>query len=73
MLLVKNWQFFHVLILRERGQGNVFYDILERENAFLEFKNNNLRKVNNSDFSKRVSPWFWSKFSNLSMFLFLAK
>ena len=44
MLLVKNWQFFHVLILRERGQGNVFYDILERENAFLDYKNNKLKK-----------------------------
>ena len=30
MVLVQNWSFLHVFILGNRGQENVFYDILER-------------------------------------------
>ena len=29
MVLVQNWSFLHVFILGNRGQENVFYDILE--------------------------------------------
>ena len=29
------------------GQENVFYDILERENAFVGFKNKELKKTKN--------------------------
>ena len=36
MVLVKNWQFFHLFILGEIGRENVFHDIVERENAFLD-------------------------------------
>ena len=36
-------------------------------------KNRKLRKSKNQDFSKGVSPWFWSKIRNFSMFLFLAR
>ena len=34
MVLVKNWPFFHLFIFGNIGQENVFYDILERKNAF---------------------------------------
>ena len=51
MVLVKNWHFFHIIILGKRGQGNVFYDILERKNAFLDHKNK-LKKVEKLGFSK---------------------
>ena len=50
------------------GQENVFYDILERKNAFLGYKNKKYKKSRNYDFSKEVNPWFCSKkghFSNL--------
>ena len=53
------------------GQENVFYDILERKNAFLGYKNKELKKSKNWDFSKGVSPWFWSKIGHFSIFLFL--
>ena len=48
----------------------VFYDILEGRNAFLDYKNNKLKKSKNWDFSKGVSPWFWSKIGYFSRFLF---
>ena len=53
------------------GQQNVFYDILERTNAFLGYKNKKFKKSKNSHYSKGVNQWFWSKnghFSNWSVF-----
>ena len=35
MGLLQNWPFFHLFFLSNIGQENVFYDILERNNAFL--------------------------------------
>ena len=43
------------------GQEDVFYTILERKNAFLGYKNKKVTKSKNWDFSKGVSPWFWSE------------
>ena len=43
------------------GRENVFYDILERKNAFLGYKTNKLKKSKNCNFSKRVNPSFWYK------------
>ena len=37
MFLVQKWPFFQ-LFLANRGQENLFYDILERNNAFLGYK-----------------------------------
>ena len=53
--------FFHRFILGNIGQGNVFYDILDRKNAFPSYKNKKFKKWKNCEFSKPVSPWFWSK------------
>ena len=50
------------------GQENVFYDILERKNAFLGYKNKKFKKWKNCHFSKGVSPWFWSKIGHFSIF-----
>ena len=52
------------------GQENVFYDILERKNPFLGYKNKNFKKWKNCHFSKGVSPWFWSKVGLFSIFFF---
>ena len=38
MVLVKNWQFFHIFILAKKWQENVFEDILEWKNTFVENK-----------------------------------
>ena len=43
-IFVKNWRLFHLFILGKIGQENVFYDILERKNAFLDYKNIKLKK-----------------------------
>ena len=40
MVLVKNWQIFHIFISAKKWQENAFYDILERENNFVDKKNN---------------------------------
>ena len=44
MALVRNCHFFYVIIPGKGGQGNVFYNILERENAFLDYKNTQVKK-----------------------------
>ena len=44
MVLVKTWQFFHVLILGSIGQENEFYDILEQRNTFLGYKKKKIQK-----------------------------
>ena len=71
MVLVRKWSFFQVIFLGNIGQENVFYDILERKNAFLGYKNKKFKKSKNSHFSKGVNPWFWSKNGRLSNFNFL--
>ena len=50
------------------GKENVFYDILERKNAFLVYKNKQFKKWKNCHFCKGVSPWFWSKIGHISKF-----
>ena len=47
MVLVQNWPFFHLFFLGNIGEENVFYDILERKNAFLGYKNKKLKKSKN--------------------------
>ena len=41
---------FPTFFLGNIGQENVFYDILERENAFLGYKNKNFKKSKNWHF-----------------------
>ena len=50
----------------------VFYDILERKNAFLGYKNKKSKKSKNLHYSKRVNPWVWSKNGHILKFFFLA-
>ena len=52
------------------GHENVFFDILERKNAFLAYKHNKFKTSRNWHFSKEVSPWFWSKNCHFSNFFF---
>ena len=81
----KNWHFckgvnpwfcskighFPIFFLRNIGQENVFYDVLELKKAFLPYKNKKFKKSKNWHFSKGVNPWFWSKNGHFSMFFFL--
>ena len=62
------------MCIRDRGnieQENVFYDILERKNAFLGYKNKKFKKSKISHFSKGNNPWFWSKNGHFSNCFFL--
>ena len=72
MVLVQKWSFFQLFFLGNIGQENVFYDILERKNAFLGYKNKKFKKPRNRHFPKGVNPWFWSKNGHFSNFHFLS-
>ena len=65
-VLSKNLKFFHLFISGKIRQENTSHDILERKNAFLDYKNKTLIKSKNTHFSKGVCPWCWSK--NLKIF-----
>ena len=71
MVLVQKWLFFQLFILGNIGEEIVLYDILERKNVFLSYKNNNFNKSKNGHFSKGVNPWFWSKNGHITNFEFL--
>ena len=76
----KNWDFpkglthgfgpkmaiFESIFFGNIGQENILYDILERKNAFLGYKNEKFKKSKNWHFSKGVNPWFWSKNGHFS-------
>ena len=60
MILVQKWPFFQLyflgnkcqhfgnfFFLGKRGQENVYYDILERKNVFLGYKNKKFKKSKN--------------------------
>ena len=71
MVFVQKWLFFQLFCLGNIGEENVFYDILERKNAFLGYKNKKLKKSKNCHFSKGVNPWFWSKNGHFYNYFFL--
>ena len=64
----KNDHFSNFFFLGNIGQENVFYDILERINAFFGYKNQKSKKSKNWRFFKGVNPWFWSKNGHFSNF-----
>ena len=68
MVLVQKWPFFVLFFLGNIGQENVFYDILERRNACLGYKNKKFKKWKNWNFSKGVNPRFWFKMAIFSTF-----
>ena len=67
MVLVQKWPFFQ-LFLGNIDQGNVFYDMLERKNAFLGYKKRKRKKSKNRHFSKGVNQQFRSKNGHFSNF-----
>ena len=66
--MVQKWPFFQVYFVGNIGRENVFYDILERKNAFLGYKNKKFKKAKNWHFSNGVNSWFWSKNGHFSNF-----
>ena len=71
MVLVQKWLFFQFFFfLDNTDQENVFYDILERKNAFLGYKNKKFKNLKNWPFFKGVNPWLWPKNGHFSNFSF---
>ena len=64
----KNGHFSNIFFLGNIGQENVFYDIIEPKNTFLDYKNIKFKKSKNRHFFKGVKPWFWSKNGHYSHF-----
>ena len=70
-LFSKNGHFSYFFFLGIIGQENVFYDILERENAFRGHKNKKLKRRKIAIFSEGVNPCFSSKKDHFSNFFCL--
>ena len=71
MVLVQKWPFFQLFFLGNIGQENVFYDILERKNAFLSYKNKKFKKSKNWHFSKGLTHGFGPKMAIFPTLFFL--
>ena len=56
--LSKNGHFSNFVFLGKIGKENVFYDIVERKNAFLGYKNKKFKNTKNSNFFKRLTHGF---------------
>ena len=61
MILVKKLKFFHLLCLSKIDREKVSAAVLDTKEAIEDYKNNCLWKTQNENFSKGVSPSFWSK------------
>ena len=72
MVFVKKWPLFQLFFLSNIGQESDFYNILERENAFLGYKNKKFKKSKTWHFSTGVNSWFQSKNGHFSYFFFQA-
>ena len=53
------------------GQENVFYDILQRKNAFLGYKNKKFKQSNREHVTKGVNSWFFSKMAICETFFYI--
>ena len=73
MVLLKNGNFSNFFFISNIGQENVFYDILERKNAFQGYKNKKFKQSKNWHFSKGVKPMVSvQKWPFFQLFLFKA-
>ena len=70
MVLVQKWPFFHFSFLGTIGQENVFYDILERKNAFLGYKKKALKSRIIDIFPKGLTHAFGPKIEIFRSFFF---
>ena len=66
----QKWPFFNLFFLGNIGQDNVFYDILERKNNFLGYKNKKFKKSKNYQFFKGLDHGFGPKQPFFQLILF---
>ena len=75
MVLVENWPLLIFLFSGNKGQKNVFYDIIERKSALLGYKKEDVHKVEKLPFFQRSmvhGPWFWFKIGHFCTFFIQA-
>ena len=61
MVLAKIMKSLYFFFLGKIRQKKVIGNVLYRKLAFLDYKNNDLKKSKNLHFSREVSPWFRPK------------
>ena len=69
MVLVQIWPFFQLFFLGNIGHQNVFYDILERKNAFLGSKNQSLKSPKINIFPKGLTHGLVQKWPFFHLFV----
>ena len=71
MILVKKLKFFHLLYLSKIDREKVFADVLDKKEAFIDYKNNCLRKTENDNFCKGFVHCFGQNFEISSTLIFM--
>ena len=66
----KNGHFSNFFFLGKRDKEKSFYDILERKNAFLGYKNKKFKKSKSCHFCKGVNPFCLDKNGHFCSFFF---
>ena len=72
MVFVPNSPFFNLYLLLNLGKENVFYDILDRKNALLGYKNKKFKSRKIEIFPKGLVHGFCPKIDHFSMFFFIS-
>ena len=67
--LVKNYLFYSILLFSKIGQKKVFFDLVDRKLAILDYKNMDLKK-SEFFFSKGVSPLVFGQKTEIYSSLF---
>ena len=70
MLLVQKCPFFQLSLLGNLGKEDVFYNIMERKNAFLGHKKRSLKNPKIDIFAKRLTHAFCPKIAIFPTFFF---
>ena len=70
MVLVQKWQFYELFFLGNIDQENVFYDIVERKNAFVGYKRRSSKSRRIDIFPKGLTHGFGPKMAIFATFFF---
>ena len=70
MVLVQKWPFFQLFLLGNTGQEDVSYNILERKNAILGYKNKKFKKSKINIFPKGLTHRFCPQMASFPTFFF---
>ena len=68
MVLLQKLPFFHFFFFGNIDQENVFYDIPQRKNAFLGYKNKNFKKSKMAIFPNGLTHGLYPKIAIFSTF-----